>query len=635
MRDLAATSDGASGKPAPRGRYLVGLCLGTLGVVYGDIGTSPLYALRECFDREHGVALTGDNVFGVLSLVFWSLTIVISIKYLVYVMRADNGGEGGVLSLMALAAAGRMPGRRAKAVILFLGLFGAALLYGDGMITPAISVLSAMEGVQVAAPSLGHFVVPMTVAVLMGLFLLQKRGTAGVGAIFGPITLIWFVVLSVLGIGQIVTHPAVLAAISPTHGLSFLARNHLHGFLVLGAVFLVVTGGEALYADMGHFGARPIRMTWFAVVLPSLLLNYFGQGALLLNHPETVSNPFYLMAPSWAQLPLVFLSTCATVIASQAVITGAFSLTRQATMLGYWPRMQILHTSAKEIGQIYVPGINWMLMVATIGLVIGFGSSSNLAAAYGIAVTTTMVITTILAHMVARVRWGWSRPASIGLTALLLIVDVAFFSANVVKIEHGGWFPLLVAGALFLIMTTWKKGRALLGKQIREGIVPMEDFFERMLRETTIRVPGSAIFMTSNAEGAPPALMHNFLHNHAVHEQVVLLTILIEYTPVVDRERRVQVEPIQHGFVRIIARYGFMENPDVLALMARADTPKLPIDHTTFFLGNETVLGAERKGMFHWRTRLFAFLARNAGRPTTFFNIPSRRVMEIGAQVSL
>ena len=622
-------------KESPRGRYLIGLCFASLGIVYGDIGTSPLYAIRECFHGEHGVPATRDNIFGVLSLVFWSLTIVISLKYLVYVMRADNRGEGGVLALMALAAAGLSKRKRSKVVVVMLGLFGAALLYGDGMITPAISVLGAMEGLQVAAPSVSHFTVPITVAILVVLFLFQRRGTAGVGAVFGPVTLIWFIVISVLGIRQIVRTPSVLFAVNPVYALKFLFSGHLHGFLVLGAVFLVVTGGEALYADMGHFGARPIRLTWFAIVLPALLLNYFGQGALLLVSPKASSNPFYLMAPSWALFPLIVLSTCATVIASQAVISGAFSLTRQATMLGYWPRMQILHTSDKEIGQIYVPAINWMLMIATISLVFGFKSSSNLAAAYGIAVTTTMVITTILAYMVARHLWGWNQPICIGLTAMLLTADAAFFAANVVKIEQGGWLPLMVAFGVFLIMTTWKKGRALLGTQIRERMIPLEDFFELMCVEPTTRVPGGAVFMTSNSEGTPPALVHNFLHNHAVHEQVILLTITTEETPRVDPEKRLSVENLQNGFVRVIARYGFMENPDVLALLAREDMPTLPTDYITFFLGNETVLAEGQNGMFRWRIKLFAFLARNAGRPTTFFNIPKRRVMEIGSQVSI
>ncbi|MCA9634221.1 MAG: KUP/HAK/KT family potassium transporter, partial [Myxococcales bacterium] len=467
-------------------RLSLSLCLLALGVVYGDIGTSPLYAIRECFYGEHAVEPSRANVLGVLSLVFWSLTIVISVKYLLYVMRADNRGEGGILALMALASSSRRSGR-VGAVTIVLGLFGAALLYGDGMITPAISVLSAIEGVGVVAPALSHFVEPITVAILIALFMFQKRGTAGVGRVFGPVTLVWFLVLALLGARQMLVRPEVLWALSPHHALVFLIDNQAHGFLVLGAVFLVVTGGEALYADMGHFGVRPIRLTWFAVALPALLLNYFGQGALLLSNPEAASNPFYRMAPSWAVVPLIGLSTAATIIASQAVISGAFSLTRQAAMLGFWPRVRIQHTSESEIGQIYVPTINWLLMVASIGLVLGFGTSSNLAAAYGIAVTTTMVITTLLAFIVARYRWGWPLLGAGTLSAAFLVLDLAFFGANVVKIAHGGWFPILVGAMVLLLMTTWRRGRAQLGERFREQLVPLEDFFEVMRIERPAR----------------------------------------------------------------------------------------------------------------------------------------------------
>ncbi len=635
MRASTIRSEAPPSGETPRGKYLLSLSLASLGVVFGDIGTSPLYAIRECFYGEHAVPVNEENVLGVLSLVFWSLTIVISLKYLVYVMRADNRGEGGVLALMALAAAKLSSSGRARWVVVMLGLFGAALLYGDGMITPAISVLGAMEGLVVAAPSLGDFVVPITIVILVALFLFQKRGTAGVGAVFGPVTLIWFLVLIVLGVRQIAVQPGVLWAISPTYAVTFMAHGGSHGFLVLGAVFLVVTGGEALYADMGHFGARPIRLTWFSIVLPSLLINYFGQGALLLEDPTAASNPFYRMAPAWALFPLLVLSTCATVIASQAVISGAFSLTRQATMLGYWPRMEIQHTSAKEIGQIYVPPVNWGLMVATIGLVLGFGSSAGLASAYGIAVTTTMVITTLLAFVVARRRWGLGLPAALGLTAVLSVVDVSFFAANVVKIGHGGWFPLIVGAGVFALMTTWKKGRAVLADQIRRSTLSIDELFELMRVEPTIRVPGTAVFMTSSADGAPPSLVHNYVHNHTVHEAVVLVTIVTEDVPFVDDDERVSVEDLGEGFVRVVARYGFVENPDVVALLAREDTPTPPIEHTTFFLGHETLLADGSHGMFRWRARLFSFLARNALRPTVFFNIPTERVMEVGAQISL
>jgi KUP system potassium uptake protein len=620
---------------SPSGRYLLGLCLASLGVVYGDIGTSPLYALRECFGGEFGAPVTTANIYGVLSLIFWSLTLVISLKYLLYVMRADNRGEGGVLALMALASRGSAGKQRRGMFIMMLGLFGAALLYGDGMITPAISVLSAIEGLAVAAPRLDHFIIPITICILIGLFMIQAKGTAGIGRIFGPITMVWFTVLSILGLRQVVHNPAVLRAVNPAYAISFFLRNHLHGFLLLGAVFLVVTGGEALYADMGHLGAKPIRLTWFLFVLPALLLNYFGQGALLLVAPDAVANPFYRMAPTWSVIPLLILSASATVIASQAVISGAFSLTRQATMLGYLPRMRVLHTSSDEIGQIYVPAVNWMLMFATIGLVIGFGTSSNLAAAYGIAVTTTMVITTLLAYIVARHLWHWKQIWCVLISGALLVADIAFFAANVVKIEHGGWFPLIIAAAVFLVMTTWRKGRKLLGNKIRNAMLPLDDFFELMRIEPVSRVPGTSVFMTGNAEGTPPALVNNFLHNHVVHEQVILLTIVTEEVPHVPDENRVTVTQIREGFVRIIARYGFMESPDVVALFERPDSPMPPLEHTTFFLGSETVLAKDSSGMYRRRTQLFSFLARNAVRPSAFFNIPSRRVMEIGSQISI
>lgn len=635
MRDHQPATEDTEHPKSPKGRYLAGLCLASLGIVFGDIGTSPLYAIRECFHGAHAVEVSTANILGVLSLVFWSLNIVISLKYLAYVMRADNRGEGGELALMALAAEHEDKRPRLKGIIIMFGLMGAALLYGDGMITPAISVLSAVEGLQVAAPALSHYIVPITVAILIGLFSFQKRGTAGVGAVFGPVSLLWFTVLATLGIWQVAHHPAVLAAVNPAYGLSFLFANHHHGFIVMGAVFLVVTGGEAAYADMGHFGPTPIRLTWFALVLPSLLLNYFGQGALLLSNPQAMSNPFYAMAPVWALIPLILLATCATVIASQAVISGAFSITRQATMLGYWPRMEIQHTSSKQIGQIYVPTINWILMFATIGLVLGFGSSANLAAAYGIAVSTTMVITTVLAYFVARHRWGWSRLASGSLTLALLTVDLTFLSANVVKIAQGGWFPLTVAVIVLMLMTTWKKGRLLLGQQIQAGIVPLERFYKLMKDGPTRRVTGSAIFMTSNSNGTPPALMVNLQHNHVVHKQVVLLTVVIKEVPFVDNSQRLQIEELEHGFVRIIASYGFMEQPDVQAILSRRDTPTPPLEAVTFFLGNEIVLAEGGHGMSSWRVWLFAVLARNAVRPTAYFNIPQQRVLEISSQISL
>ncbi len=621
-------------KAVPRGKYLLGLSLAAVGVVYGDIGTSPLYAVRECFYGSHGVGATAGNVLGVLSLIFWTVVVVVTLKYHVYVLRADNRGEGGILALMALVH-GQVKGR-AREVVLVLGLFGAALLYADGALTPAISVLGAMEGLDVAGHGFAQYVVPLSVAILVGLFLFQKRGTAGVGAVFGPVIVLWFLTIAVLGVHGILLHPGVLAALNPWYAVKFFLANGWVGFFVLGAVFLVATGGEALYADLGHFHERAIQLDWFSVVAPSLLLNYFGQGALVLSHPAAAKNPFYLLAPSWAQYPLLVLATAAAIIASQAIISGAFSLTRQSVQLGYLPRLLIRHTSAREVGQIYVPQVNWALMVATIAVVVGFGSSSAVASAYGVALTTTMLITTLLAFVVTRRLWGWSLWLSLTVTGLFLVGDVSFFGSMLIKVLAGGWFPLAVAALLLIVMTTWRRGRKLIAGKIQEGVVPLEDFYELMSGvEPTLRVPGTAVFMTSNPTGAPPALMNNFMHNHAVHEQVVLLTIHIEEMAHIDDDQRVTVQTLEHGFSRIIARYGFMESPDIVALFARDDTPTPPIEYTTFFLGNEIVLPEGKSGMSRWRTGLFSFLQRNAVRPTTYFNIPTRRVMEIGFQIPM
>lgn len=621
------------GKEAPRGRYLMALSLAAIGVVYGDIGTSPLYAIRECFYGPHRVAVTEGNVLGVLSLIFWTIVIVVTLKYHVYVLRADNKGEGGILALMALVH------RRVKGygrwVVMVLGLFGASLLYADGVLTPAISVLGAMEGLDVGNIGLGQFIVPASVVILVGLFLFQKRGTAGVGAIFGPIIVIWFLILGLLGIRGIMLHPSVLSALNPVHAFRFFAENGMAGFLILGAVFLVATGGEALYADLGHFHERAIQIDWFFLVAPSLLLNYFGQGALLLSDPETATNPFYLLAPQWAQVPLLLLATMAAIIASQAIISGSFSLTRQAVLLGYLPRMRITHTSAKEIGQIYVPQVNWALMVATIAVVIGFENSSNVASAYGVALTATMLITTILAFVVTRLIWRWKLWQSIVVTAIFLSADLAFFGSMIVKVFAGGWLPIAIGAAVFIVMTTWSRGRGLLAQKIQERIVSLEDFFALMDAKRPSRAPGTAVFMTRNISGTPPALMNNFLYNNTVHENVVLLTVSVEEVSHIDEGERVTVEPLKNGFTRIIARYGFMENPDVLALLARDDTPTPPLEETTFFLGNEIVLPEGSSKMLRWRAHLFAYLARNATRPTTFFNVPTSRVVEIGSQIPM
>ena len=623
---------------APRGRYLAGLALLALGVVYGDIGTSPLYALREAFHGSHAIALTPGNVLGVLSLIFWSLVLVISVKYLVFVMRADNKGEGGILALMALVQRGRVargltPGR----VLIVLGIFGAALMYGDSVITPAISVLSAVEGLGVAAPALQHWVIPLTIVILFGLFLIQSRGTARVGAVFGPVMLVWFATIGVLGAAEIVTRPAVLAALSPHHAVRFFVENGWGGFLVLGAVFLVVTGGEALYADMGHFGMRPIRLVWFALVLPSLLLNYFGQGALLINDPTTAVSPFYRLAPSWALYPLIALATSAAIIASQAVISGAFSLTRQAMQLGYSPRVQIEHTSSRERGQIYVPGVNWALMLVTVALVLGFGSSSRLAAAYGVAVSAEMVLTTLLLFMLTRQVWGWSLTRAGALVAFFLIFDLAFMGANALKIPQGGWVPVVIGISAYLLMTTWKRGREILSKRMMEKSVPLKLLLADLAAEPPIRVPGTAVFMYGNADGTPPALVHNLAHNKVLHEKVVFLTVITEDVPHVAPAERVTLKRIGKGFHGVVARYGFMEDPNIDEILEACKRQQLdiPIEGTTFFLGRETLIASDRPGMALWRERLFAFMTRNALRATAFFKIPPNQVFEVGAQIEL
>jgi KUP system potassium uptake protein len=622
---------------SPRGRYLAILSLGALGVVYGDIGTSPLYALRECFYGPYAVPPTHENVLGVLSLVFWSLILVISVKYLAFVMRADNRGEGGILALMSLIRPAHAPAKGGRWLLVIIGIFGAALLYGDGMITPAISVLSAVEGLRIATPLFSHLVEPATIVILIALFLFQKRGTGGVGAVFGPVMLLWFLVLAVLGAVEIAREPAVLAAVNPVEGIRFFARNAGKGFLVLGAVFLVVTGGEALYADMGHFGTRPIRLAWFSAVLPALLLNYFGQGALLLQNPEASHNPFYRLAPSWALYPMVVLATAATVIASQAVISGAFSLTRQAVQLGYSPRVEIDHTSARKIGQIYIPSVNWVLMLATIGLVLGFRSSSRLADAYGVAVTTTMVITTVLLAIVARERWKWKTGLVAPLIAFFLVIDLSFFGANITKIPTGGWFPLAVAAAIFTLLTTWRRGRQILSARLLEDTISVDSFLKDVETRVPHRVPGTAVFMSRTPEGVPAALLHNFKHNKVIHERVVFLTVVTEEKPTTTSDERREVEGLGQGFFRLLIRYGFMEDPDIPEELKTVQAPGLafPPGDTTFFLGKETILATPRPGMAIWRERLFAAMTRNARSATSFFKLPPNRVVEMGAQIEI
>ena len=631
-------------RQAPRGRYLAYLSLGALGVVYGDIGTSPLYALRESFHAEYGLAVTPANVMGILSLVFWALILVISIKYLVFVLRADNRGEGGILALTSLVTpvgADTEPGKAAHSrrfILILLGLFGTSLLYGDGMITPAISVLSAVEGLEVATPLFTPYIIPITIAIIVGLFAVQSRGTAGVGKVFGPITLLWFATLSALGISWIVRQPSVLTAVLPTHAFSFMRENELRGFLVLGSVFLVVTGGEALYADMGHFGKAPIRLAWFCVVLPALLLNYFGQGALLILHPAAVGNPFYRMVPPWGLYPVVVIATMATVIASQALISGAFSLAMQSVQLGYSPRLEIDHTSERERGQIYIPAINWALMVACISLVIGFRSSSNLAAAYGVAVTTTMVITTMLFYVVARELWKWSLTASLLLSGFFMVIDLAFWGANLVKIPHGGWFPLIIGAFVYTLMTTWKRGREILAQRLKVGELPFDVFTETILRNPPVRVPGTAIFMYSNPSTTPPALLHNLKHNKVLHERLVILTIRTEEIPHVPISERIHVDDLGHGFFRVGLTYGFMEDPNVPAalLLAKPYGLEFKVMDTTYFLGRENLIAtSRRRGMAVWREKLFAWMSKNSRAATSFFRLPPNRVVELGAQIEL
>jgi len=627
-----------SKKEEPRGRYLAGLAVAALGVVYGDIGTSPLYAMREAFHGPHGIPVTPDNVMGVLSLVFWSLVLVVTIKYHIVIIRADNKGEGGVVALMALVQGSRLArGLSPRKIMVVLGIFGAALIYADGALTPAISVMSAVEGLEVATPALSHLVVPLTLIILVGLFWMQRHGTARIGAVFGPVMLVWFATLSVLGLVHIVGQPGVLAAVSPYYAARFVAENVGRSLIVLGAVFLVVTGGEALYADLGHFGHRAIQYAWFCVGFPALLLNYFGQGALLLDNPAAAVNPFYHLAPTWALYPLIALATAAAIIASQAVISGSFSLTRQAMQLGYAPRLRIDHTSSREIGQIYVPAVNWGLMLLTCALVLGFGTSSNIAGAYGVAISTLMVMTTFMFYVMSREVWRWSfaRAALVGV--LFLLLDIPFLVANALKVQHGGWVPLAIAVALYVLMTTWKRGREILSKRMLEKTVPLKLLLADLAAEPPIRVPGTAVFMYGSVDGTPPALIHNLAHNKVLHEKIVFLTVTTEDVPYVAAAERVTVKRIGKGFHSVVARYGFTEDPDIVDVLAACKVQQLdiPIEGTTFFLGRETVIASERPGMSLWRESVFAFMTRNALRATAFFKIPPNQVFEVGAQVEL
>jgi KUP system potassium uptake protein len=622
-------------KPDDR-NALAALSLGALGVVYGDIGTSPLYAMKECFVGEHAVAATRSNVLGVLSLVVWALILVIVVKYISFILRADNKGEGGVLALVAMQEKAHRGPTWTK-VALFLGLFGAGLLYGDGAITPAISILGAIEGVKEVTPSLESAVVPLTVVILLGLFAVQRFGTGKIGAVFGWVMLAWFLAIGVAGMVALVEHPSIIQAVSPHHAVRFFVEHGVVAFVLLGSVVLVVTGGEALYADMGHFGRRPIRLAWYGVVMPALLLNYFGQGAVLIEAGGKVSNPFYALAPGLWLYPMLVIATMATIIASQALISGAFSLTRGAIQLGYFPRVRVVHTSGEAEGQIYIPEINWLLMVACIALVVGFKSAGNLAAAYGIAVTGTMAITSILFFGVARGVWGWSRLGAGGLVAAFLVVDLAFLGANIPKIGHGGWFPLAVGACVFIVMTTWRRGRVELGNVFAEATLPTSLFLDDLRQGSMLRVPGTAVFMTSNADGIPPVLLHHVKHNKVLHEQVVLLSISTDQVPTVTLGRNFEVEELGEGIFRVKARYGFMQSPHVPRLLARCLDFGLAIDldDTSYYLGRETLLIGGRSRMPRWRKALFAFLSRNSRPATQFFGLPPNRVVELGAQIQL
>ncbi len=613
------------------------LTLGALGVVYGDIGTSPLYAFRETFEG-HDLGVTEPNVIGACSLVFWALILIVTIKYLTYVLRADNNGEGGILALTSLVAPrGTAATSRVKLLVL-IGLFGTALLYGDGVITPAISVLSAVEGLEVIQPSLGSFVVPIAAGILVALFSIQRRGTGAVGSVFGPVMLVWFSVLGLLGLSRLLANLAVLEALNPLQAVDYLTSNGLAGFLSLGSIFLVVTGGEALYADMGHFGIGPIRLGWFSVALPGLLLNYFGQAALLIDDPAAIENPFFLMGPDWARPMLVVLATAATIIASQALISGAFSLTKQAVQLDYLPRLTILHTSASHIGQVYVPMVNWLLMIGSVSLVFAFGSSSNLAAAYGIAVTGTMGITTLLMAAFVRERWGWSTVRIVAVTVPLLFIDLAFFGANVAKIPDGGWFPILVAVVIITILTTWRTGRQLVAERIHRGQVPLEQFLDDLDLERIVRAPGTSVFLFKGTGAAPPALLTNTTHNHVLHERVILVSVQTLDQPEVEQSERATVQPYREGVVQVELCFGFMEEPDVEAALLAIDDERLgPIveQELTFFLGRETIVASPVHGMADWREHLFALQVRSAASAARFFRLPSDRVVEVGSQVEI
>ena len=619
------------------GKRLAVLALGALGVVYGDIGTSPLYAMKEVFAGNHPIPVTEANIFGSLSLFFWALIIIVSIKYVIFIMRADNRGEGGVMAMIALALHDAQDKPFQMKMIMIVGILGAAMFYGDGMVTPAMSVLSAVEGLEVVTPTFKPFVIPITMIVLFMLFFVQRHGTALVGAAFGPVMVIWFSVLAMLGLYNIMAHPAILAALNPLYGLEFLFENKALALVAMGNVVLAVTGAEALYADMGHFGRKPIQRAWFAFVLPALVLNYFGQGALILLEPEAAKNPFFYSAPDWALLPLVGLATIATVIASQAVISGAFSVTRQAMQLGFMPRMEVQHTSEKESGQIYLPAVNWGLMLAVMILVLGFKSSHNLAAAYGIAVTGDMVITSILATVVVARAWKWGWWRAIALFSCFLAVELVFLAANILKIPDGGWFPLVAGMGIFILMTTWKQGRQLLADRLKGERLELGMFIESLAMSMPTRVAGTSVFLNADQKGVPHALLHNLMHNKVLHERVVLVSVVFYDTPYVPDIDRVEVRQLKENFWSVVVQYGFKDEPDIPEALQLCANSGLEFNalETSYFIGRETLIPKMNSEMPFWREIIFVAMFRNAGSATAFFKIPSNRVVELGTQVVL
>ena len=617
----------------------ISLMFAAIGIVFGDIGTSPLYALKECFSAEHGIPFSPDAVYGVISMVFWAFAIVVSLKYVMFVMRANNHGEGGILALMALALRTAPSGSKRSLLIIMAGVFGACMFYGDAIITPAISVLSAVEGLEVISSDLTRFVLPITIIILVALFFIQKTGTDLVGKLFGPIMMIWFITIGLMGLHQVVQNPAIFAAVNPLHAIRFLIEHSLQGFIVLGAVFLVLTGAEALYADMGHFGAKPIRMGWFYIVMPCLILNYFGQGAMFLNNPETITNPFFLMVPDGFVFPLVILATLATVIASQAVISGAFSMTSQAILLGFVPRMKVRHTSDREIGQIYMPLVNWTLLVLVIVVVLAFKKSENLAAAYGIAVTTTMIVTTFLAAIVMRIVWRWNALLVTVVISAFLIVDLAFLTANLLKILEGGWFPLLLGAACFLLLMTWYQGRKILRHNAVNNGIELKSFIDVLMQHPPHRVEGTAVFLTAHVDYLPVSFLHNLKHNHVMHERVFFLKVSIWEVPYVKDEERITLRDLGNGIYVVRAVYGFNETPDmghIIELIETSSGLKFDLMNTSFFLSRDTIIASpEIPGMAVWRERLFCRMYQNAGRQSDFFKIPANRLVELGAKVEI